>query len=88
MNPPVSIRYGTFEYTSFSIWVLAFFVGNAAGRLVLSASIYMFGLTNLKPFARLGALTAFVNVVAAMLSILPDIGQPLRLWHMLMERSP
>jgi len=62
---------------------LAFFVGNAAGGLVLSSSIYMFGLSNLKPFARLGALTAFVNVVAAMLSILPDIGQPLRLWHLI-----
>lgn len=61
---------------------LAFFVGNAAGGLVLSASIYMFGLKSLKPFAKLGALTAFVNVVAAMLSILPDIGQPLRLWHL------
>lgn len=62
---------------------LAFFVGNAAGGLVLSSSIYMFGLTNLKPFARLGALTAFVSVIAAMLSILPDIGQPLRLLNLI-----
>lgn len=64
---------------------LAFFVGNAAGGLVLSSSIYMFGLTSLKPFARLGALTAFVNVVAAMLAVIPDIGQPLRLWHLLVH---
>src|SRR5512139_4171647 len=42
---------------------VAFFVGNAAGGLVLSSSIYLFGLTALKPFARLGALTAFANVV-------------------------
>lgn len=62
---------------------LAFFVGNAAGGLVLSSSIYLFGLKELKPFARLGALTALVNVICAMISILPDIGQPLRLWHLL-----
>ncbi len=62
---------------------LAFFVGNAAGGLVLSSSIYMFGLTKLKPFAKIGALTAFANVTAAMLIVLPDMGQPLRLWHLL-----
>jgi len=70
---------------------LAFFVGNAAGGLVLSSSIYMFGLTKLKPFAKLGALTAFANVTAAMLIVLPDIGQPLRLWHLIVYpqfRSP
>ncbi|MCZ7372624.1 MAG: polysulfide reductase NrfD [Candidatus Methanoperedens sp.] len=62
---------------------LAFFVGNAAGGLVLSSSIYLFGLTKLKPFAKIGALTAFANVTAAMLIVLPDMGQPLRLWHLL-----
>ncbi len=62
---------------------LAFFVGNAAGGLVLSSSIYLFGLTKLKPFARIGALTAFANVTAAMLIVLPDMGQPLRLWHLI-----
>ena len=64
---------------------LAFFVGNAAGGLVLSSLIYLFGVTALKPFARIGALTAFANVTAAMLAILPDIGQPARLYHMLLH---
>lgn len=79
------IRTGLANGCSWGLYVsgLAFFVGNAAGGLVLSSSIYMFGLKALKPFAKLGALTAFVNVVAAMLSILPDIGQPLRLWHLI-----
>jgi len=61
---------------------LAFFVGNAAGGLVLSSLIYLFGVENLKPFAKIGALTAFVNVCAAMVSILPDIGQPARIYNM------
>lgn len=64
---------------------LAFFVGNAAGGLVISASIYLFGVKKLKPLAKLGALTALANVTAAMLIVLPDIGQPLRLYYMLLH---
>jgi dimethyl sulfoxide reductase membrane subunit len=64
---------------------LAFFVGNAAGGLVLTSSIYLFGVKKLKPLARLGALTAFANVTAAMLIVLPDIGKPLRLYNMLLH---
>jgi molybdopterin-containing oxidoreductase family membrane subunit len=61
---------------------LAFFVGNAAGGLVLSSLIYLFGAVSLKPFARIGALTAFANVTAAMAAILPDMGQPMRLYKL------
>ncbi|MHB8788955.1 MAG: NrfD/PsrC family molybdoenzyme membrane anchor subunit [Desulfobulbaceae bacterium] len=64
---------------------LAFFVGNAAGGLVLSSSIYLFGVKQLKPLAKLGALTAFANVTAAMLIVLPDIGKPVRLYNMLLH---
>lgn len=64
---------------------LAFFVGNAAGGLVLTSSIYLFGVKKLKPLAKLGALTAFANVTAAMLIVLPDIGKPLRLYNLLLH---
>jgi molybdopterin-containing oxidoreductase family membrane subunit len=64
---------------------LAFFVGNAAGGLVLSSSIYLFGVKKLKPLAKLGALTAFANVTAAMLIVLPDIGKPVRLYNILLH---
>ena len=64
---------------------LAFFVGNAAGGLVLTSSIYLFGVKKLKPLAKLGALTAFANVTAAMLIVLPDIGKPIRLYNMLLH---
>ena len=64
---------------------LAFFVGNAAGGLVLTSSIYLFGVKQLKPLAKLGALTAFANVTAAMLIVLPDIGQPLRLYNLVLH---
>lgn len=61
---------------------LAFFVGNAAGGLVLSSLIYLFGVEHLKPFAKIGALTAFANVTAAMISVLPDLGRPDRLYNL------
>jgi len=64
---------------------LAFFVGNAAGGLVLTSLIYMFGVTSLKPFAKLGALAAFANVTAAMVSVIPDMGQPLRLYQIILN---
>jgi len=64
---------------------LAFFVGNAAGGLVLTSSIYLFGVKQLKPLAKLGALTAFANVTAAMLIVLPDIGKPLRLLNLFLH---
>jgi molybdopterin-containing oxidoreductase family membrane subunit len=64
---------------------LAFFVGNAAGGLVLSSMIYLFGVTALKPFARIGALCAFANVAAAMLIVLPDLGRPFRVLNLLLH---
>lgn len=64
---------------------LAFFVGNAAGGLVLSSSIYMFGVKKLKPFAKLGAATAFANVTAAMFVTLADTGVPHRFYMMFLH---
>src|SRR3989339_230399 len=67
------------------ISALAFFVGNAAGGLVVSSMIYLFGVTALKPFARIGALCAFANVSAAMLIVLPDLGRPFRVLNLLLH---
>jgi len=64
---------------------LEFFVGNAAGGLVLSSLIYVFGVNKLKPFAKLGALCAFANVVAAMTIVIPDIGRPIKLFNLLLH---
>lgn len=81
------------NFYSWGLYVsaLAFFVGNAAGGLVLSSMIYLFGVSHLKPFARIGALTAFANVTAAMLIVLPDLGQPFRILNLILHpqfRSP
>ncbi|KGO34605.1 hypothetical protein JT06_07385, partial [Desulfobulbus sp. Tol-SR] len=78
-NLPNSYSWGLY------ISGLAFFVGNAAGGLVLTSSIHLFGVKKLKPLAKIGALTAFANVTAAMLIVLPDIGKPQRLLNLLLH---
>ncbi len=59
----------------------AFFVGTAAGGLVVSSSIYLFKVEALKPVARLATITAFVFAIAAMTILLPDVGRPDRLYN-------
>ncbi|MEW6115943.1 MAG: NrfD/PsrC family molybdoenzyme membrane anchor subunit [Nitrospirota bacterium] len=63
----------------------AFFVGTAAGGLVVSSAIYIFGAKQLKPIAKVASLTAFLFAVGAMLVLLPDIGRPDRLLNMLLH---
>ncbi len=59
----------------------AFFVGTAAGGLVVSSAIYLFGAKQLKPVAKVASLTAFLFAMGAMIVLLPDIGRPDRLYN-------
>ncbi len=63
----------------------AFFVGTAAGGLVVSSAIYLFGAKQLKPIAKVASLTAFLFAVGAMMILLPDIGRPDRLYNFLIH---
>jgi molybdopterin-containing oxidoreductase family membrane subunit len=65
-----------------SMW--AFYVGTAAGGLVVSSAIYLFKAEKLKPFAKVASLTAFIFVIAAMVMILPDLGRIDRFYHILL----
>jgi molybdopterin-containing oxidoreductase family membrane subunit len=59
-----------------------FFVGNAAGALILCSLIYLFGIKRLKTFAKLCVLCALANAVVAMIIIIPDTGRPIKLFHL------
>lgn len=61
----------------------AFYVGTAAGGLVVSSAVYLFGAKQLKPIAKIASLTAFIFSAAALIMITPDIGRPDRLLNML-----
>lgn len=63
----------------------AFYVGTAAGGLVVSSAIYLFNARQLKPIARVAALTAFLFAMGAMIILLPDIGRPDRLYNMIIH---
>ncbi len=63
----------------------AFFVGTAAGGLVVSSAIYLFGAKQLKPIAKVASLTAFLFAMGAMIVLLPDIGRPDRLYYFLIH---
>lgn len=60
----------------------AFFVGTAAGGLVVTSATYLFKIESLKPFSRIAALTAFMFTIAAMVMLLPDLGRPDRLLNL------
>lgn len=57
------------------IAVFAFFVGVAAGGMIVSSSIYLFNVEKLRPFARIASLSAFGCTLAAGVMILLDLGK-------------
>ncbi len=59
-----------------------FFVGLSAGGLVVASAATVFGVKRLEPLSRLAIWVAFVSVLLAGLSIVPDIGRPDRIWHL------
>ena len=60
-----------------------FFVGLSAGGLIVASSGKLFGVQRFTPIVRLAVLEATVAVMLAALFLLPDIGRPERLWHVL-----
>ncbi|PRR68603.1 NrfD/PsrC family molybdoenzyme membrane anchor subunit [Neomoorella humiferrea] len=73
------------------IATFAFFVGIAAGGLIVSSSVYLFNLEQLKPFTRIASLSAFASIMAAAVIILPDLGRVDRIYNLLLHpnfRSP
>ncbi len=69
-----------------SMW--AFYVGTAAGGLVVSSAINIFGVKQLKPIAPVASLSAFIFAISAMLMALPDIGRPDRLLNLFQYPNP
>ena len=65
------------------ITLFMFFVGLSAGGLIVASAGRLFGATRLKPVVRIAVLEATVAVMIAALLLLPDIGRPDRVWHLL-----
>lgn len=73
------------------IATFAFFVGIAAGGLIISSSVYLFNIEKLKPFTRIASLSAFASILGAGAMVLPDMGRVDRILNMFIHpnfRSP
>lgn len=73
------------------IATFAFFVGVAAGGLIISSSVYLFNIEKLKPFTRIASLSAFSSILGAGAMIFPDMGRVERVWNIFVYpnfRSP
>lgn len=65
-----------------------FFTGVAAGSLIMASFPHVANLTQYKPYTKIASFVAAVSsVIAAGLFILVDIGNPLRLWNMIIHAN-
>ena len=65
------------------IFSFAFFVGLSAGGLIMASGAEVFGVKSLRPLAPIGVLTAAACVLVAAMTIIPDLGNPQRVWKIL-----
>lgn len=56
-------------------------IGVGAGAFLLSAAIYLLGLKEYRPLARVAVLVGVLGYTAAALALLLDLGRPDRFWH-------
>lgn len=87
MDAPSSTWFTAAPHWASYIVLYFFFGGLAAGSYFLAALIDLFGSDADRPLARLGYYLAFPLVMVCGLLLTVDLGQPLRFWHMLIQRN-
>jgi Ni/Fe-hydrogenase subunit HybB-like protein len=63
-------------------------VALAAGGFVMAGAVYIFGLKKYYPVVRSAILTAFLGYMMVIIALLVDLGQPWRIWHMIIYWNP
>ena len=58
-------------------------IGLAAGAFTIAAVVYVFNLKQFYPIVRSTILTGFIGYILAALTLLADLGFPLRIWHLI-----
>lgn len=59
----------------------------SAGAFILAATVHIFHIEKYKPILRPALLTGFLGYVMVIIALLVDLGQPQRIWHMLIYRN-
>jgi Ni/Fe-hydrogenase subunit HybB-like protein len=63
-------------------------VALAAGGFTLAATVYIFDLKKYRPIVRSAILTAYLGYLMVIVALLVDLGQPWRIWHMIIYWNP
>ena len=63
-------------------------VGLAAGGFTIAAIVYIFHIKRFYPILRPTILTAFLGYLLVIFALLFDLGQPWRIWHLLIYWNP
>jgi len=81
-------NYGS--YVPWGLWVsmYIYFIGLSAGAFLLSSLIYVGGVRRLESIGRLALFTAFITLVAALLTIWLDLGHQERFWEVYTRPNP
>ncbi len=58
-------------------------IGLAAGAFTVAAVVYIFNLKKFYPIVRPTILTGFISYILAAFTLLVDLGQPQRIWHLI-----
>ena len=72
------------------IWIsfdLLVGVAISAGAFVLAATVHIFHIEKYRPILRPALLTGFLGYILVIIALLVDIGQPQRIWHMLIYQN-
>lgn len=63
-------------------------VALASGGFILAATVYIFRMKKYYPIVRSAILTAFIGYLMVIIALLVDLGQPWRIWHMIIYWNP
>lgn len=74
-------NYGTVVPWGLGVTFYLYFIGLSAGSFLVSSLVYVFNVERFERVGRLAVLAALVTLLVALLSIWPDIGHMLRVWH-------
>ena len=72
------------------IWIsidLLVGVAISAGAFLLAATVHIFHIEKYRPILQPALLTGFLGYILVVIALLVDIGQPQRIWHMLIYQN-
>ncbi len=57
----------------------------SSGGFLMAGLVYIFGIKEFEPLLRPSVLTAFLGYIMVAIALLVDLGQPLRIWYMMIH---